>query len=280
MEQRFKLPTHLLLIALAAFVILAGGCSSMPILISTEQEIAMGEEAAPQFEAEFGGRVPSSTLQSYVQSVGRRVSDVSDREMPYDFVLVAADVPNAFALPGGKIFITAGLMSLMSNERQLAAVLGHETAHVAKRHNVRLIQQQMGAAVLVEIAGTIAGEYAGTAEAATQVVTSMVNLRYSRDNEFEADEAGILYMARAGYNPWGMNELLTILMELHEREPSQLEEMFLTHPLTSKRLEEARIMISANPEYATHAPDQPDPHAQDFIRMRKLLLTTLPASTQ
>ncbi|MBE3068844.1 MAG: M48 family metalloprotease [Planctomycetes bacterium] len=268
----------LLACALIALPALAG-CSTNPVtgrrelvLISGEQEVAMGLEAAPKFEEEFGGRVPNAQLQQYVQAVGQRVAAVSDRPMPYSYTLVASDVPNAFALPGGSIFITAGLMRRMMNEQQLAAVLAHETVHVAARHSVQGMQQQMGASVLVELAGRIvAPDKADAAQAVAKVVTSMGTLKYSRNDEYEADQVGIKYAARAGYNPWGMVELLTVLKSLSEKEPGTLSEMFMTHPLSSKRIEEAQQTIQADPAYAKWSASTKDPAADKFTTMRALL---------
>ena len=279
MSERLS-PKVQVLLVLLTFSLLTCGCSTNPVtgkrqllLIPQDQEIAMGTQAAPEFEKEFGGKVPDPQLQEYVQRVGKRVSSVSDRPMPYDFTLVSSDVPNAFALPGGKIFITAGLMSRMANERQLAAVLAHETVHVAARHNVMQMQQQMGTNVLIEIAGRVVGGDKGkVAQAATQVVTSMVGLKYSRDDEYEADQFGILYMVRAGYNPWGMTELLAVLYSLSKSEPGTLGEMLQTHPLTSKRIARSEQIIRSESKYRRYSPDDPDPQAGRFLKMRKRLL--------
>ncbi len=243
-------------------------------LISDQEEIAMGEEAAPKFKEEFGGEVSNRTLQSYVSSVGQHVAKQAEREMPYEFTLVRSDVPNAFALPGGKIFLTAGLMAKMQNERQLAAVLGHEVAHVAAEHNVQGLQRQMGVAVLAELAGVmLGGDKAQAAEAATKVVGGMVNLKYSRVAEHEADVIGIRYMQRAGYNPWGMVGLLKVLQALSggPESESDLANIFQTHPLTSDRIEKARQTIRE--KFAdTYQLSDPDPNADRFRRMRNLLL--------
>ncbi len=279
--QTYIARKRIALFAMFLLPLAAGGCTTNPatgekhlIVISREQEIAIGVEAAPEFEKEFGGRVPNEQLQAYVQMVGGKVSSVSEREMPYEFTLVQSKVPNAFALPGGKIFISAGLMSKMTNERQLAAVLGHETAHVAAQHNVMGMQRQMGAAVLVDIAGQIAGkEKAGSAQAATKVVAGMVGLKYSRNDEYQADKLGIRYMARAGYNPWGMVELLTVLLNLSKSEPGSMGEMFRTHPLTSKRIAEATDIIED--KHKGFSPSTADPNANRFLEMRRLLLTTV-----
>ena len=278
--SKHTIRNRMAIFALFLFPLVAGGCTRNVatgekhfIIISREQEIAIGAEAAPEFEKEFGGKVPNEQLQAYVQMVGGKVSAVSDREMPYKFTLVRSKVPNAFALPGGKIFITAGLMSKMTNERQLAAVLGHETGHVAAQHNVIAMQNQMGTAVLAGIAGQIAGEKkAESAEAVTRVVAGMVGLKYSRKHEYKADELGIRYMTRAGYNPWGMVELLTVLLNLSESEPGSLTEMFRTHPLTSKRIAEAKDIIED--EHKAFSPSAVDLNTTRFRRMRRLLFST------
>jgi len=282
MRCRSRLPL-VLLTALVGLSALAG-CAMNPVtgkrelvLISEAQEIAMGNEAAPEFEKEFGGKVASADLQQYVQSVGMRLADVSDRPMPYTYTLVASDTPNAFALPGGNVFITAGLMRRMTNERQLAAVLGHETGHVAARHSVQQMQKQMGAQLLMEIAARATGAEGGsTTSDVANIVANMVLLKYSRDDEYQADELGVKYAAKAGYNPWGMVELLTLLKAMEESEPGRFQEMFQTHPLSSNRIERARLMLLQDPAYeGKHSPAAADPNAQRFEQMRKTLVEAL-----
>ena len=274
MKRRTCLWLACSLLALPALV----GCSMNPvtgrrelIFISGDQEIALGREAAPKFEQEFGGRVPNDQLQRYVQSVGAKLAAASDRPMPYSYTLLKSDVPNAFALPGGPIFITAGLMRRMTNERQLAAVLGHETAHVAAKHSVNQMQKQMGAQLLVEIAGRLGGPDKGqTAADVAKIASTMALLRYSRNDEYEADVVGIRYAARAKYNPWGMVELLNVLKNLADSEPGTFGEMFQTHPLSSKRIQEAEQALKDG-AYAQWSPTQRDPSEPYFMRMRKLL---------
>ncbi|MFP4106170.1 MAG: M48 family metalloprotease [Phycisphaerae bacterium] len=251
-----------------------GGCSDMPVFIGREQEIAMGREAAPQFEKEFGGEVASEKLQSYVSSIGQQVAKKSARpDLPYEFALLESDTPNAFALPGGKIYVTRGLVEVMTNERQLAAVLSHEVGHVAQRHNVKALQAQMGGQLLAQLAASIfegtAGQVAG---AAAKVATGMANLKYSRSNEYQADKVGIDIMTAADYDPEGMVELLQVLYSLHEQEPGRFGEMFQTHPLTSKRIENARQYIKDN--YPSYQFGTPPPNEDKFLQMRSLLKKT------
>ena len=256
---------------LAAFV---AGCAVNPVtgktelsLISRDQEIALGREAAPEFEKEFGDKVADAQLQAYVQTIGGRIAAVSDRPMPYEFALLNSDVPNAFAMPGGKVYVTKGLMKLMTNERQLAAVIGHEVGHVAHKHSVNMLQRQMGTAILVEIAAQASGSE--TVGQVAQVVGNLKGLQHSRQQEYQADSAGIKYMAKARYNPHGMVELLTHLQSLSTSQPGRLDEMFSTHPLTPERIKEAQELIRKN--HPTAHPGTTDPNAARFGRMKTLL---------
>ena len=261
--------------------LLTVGCTTNPAtgrkqlrLISSEQEIAMGTEAAPEFEKQFGGKVANEALQTYVRSIGSKVSadNVVEVKLPFEYAILNSDIPNAFALPGGKIFITAGLMRAMTNERQLAAVLGHETGHAAASHSISQMQKQMGTSVLVQLAGyAIGGDAGAVAEMAGKVAAKMVNLRYSRQDEYEADQLGIRYMTRAGYNPWGMVELLQVLESLSESKGGAFTEMMQTHPLTANRIADAEGIIRSGGEYKKYSADAPDHRAGKFMKMRALL---------
>ncbi len=267
----------LAIIGLGTLLLASIGCSTNPvtgkdelILISPEQEIAMGVEAGPEFEKEFGGKVANQQVQQYVQKIGKTLAAASDREMPYEYTALNSDIPNAFALPGGKIYITSGLLKAMQNERELAGVLGHETAHVAAKHNVKNLQRQMTTSVLVNVAGSVIGGTAGqAAEAGAKIASSMVNLSYSRGDEYEADLVGIRYMEKAGYNPYGMVEMLTTLMNLNEKQPGSFTEFFHTHPLTTKRIDEARQYVED--EYGKYSSKTPDPNQADFLEIRSML---------
>ena len=268
---------RLSVIALGLLAVLPLGCTQSAvtgkkefIAISTEQEIAMGQQAGPEIEKEFDNKVTNESLQKYVAGVGGKLAEASDRPMPYEFALLASDVPNGFALPGGKIYVTAGLVSRMTNERQLAAVLAHEVVHVADKHSVKGLQRQMGAAILVELAGAAAGsDKAQTAEAAAKLATGITNLRYSRNDESQSDAYGVKYMVRAGYNPWGMVELLELLQSLSNAEQGLFGDFLATHPLTSKRIDDVREIIAR--DYARFSADAPDPNTKRFMEMRSLL---------
>lgn len=266
-------------IVLLVCVLFSSGCFLNPVtgkeelvFIPEDQEIAMGVSSAPQFEEEFGGKVDSAQLQRYIRNVGAKLAAVSDRPMPYEYALLSSDIPNAFALPGGKIYVTAGLFKHMTSERQLAAVLAHETVHVAAGHSVQGLQRQMGAAIVAELTGIIVGgESAETARAASELATGMVNLSYSRNQESDSDRFGLKYLQKAGYNPWGMVELLELLQSLSKSKPGLFKDWFMTHPLTSTRIRDVRNILPRS--YPSYSPRTPDPNAQRFAQMRELLLS-------
>jgi beta-barrel assembly-enhancing protease len=253
------------------------GCSTNPatgerelVLIPESQEVAMGLQAAPQFESQFGGAVSNSQVQAYVQGIGKKLAAVSDRQVPWEFKLVNSTTPNAFALPGGKVFVTAGLFKSLTNERQLAAVLGHEIGHVCAKHNVKGMQRQMGAQALTELAAkAVSPDKAEAAKTAAGVVGNMAVLKYSRDDEYMADSLGIKYMEKAGYNPWGMVETLEYLLKLGGTEAGKFQEMFQTHPLTSERVKNAKDQVSRT--YPRYRPDESDPRAGDFRQIQAML---------
>ncbi len=269
--------THRLLVAAVLCTpLLSAGCNQV-FLFTREDEIALGEKYGPEFEKQFGGRVEDPAVQAYVDRVGRKLEAVADRKMPYKFAALKSDVPNAFALPGGPTYVTAGLLKSMKSESELAAVLGHEIGHTVHQDSMKGLQRQVGvellATVVAEALGGSGGELAGTA---TKIVGGLMELRYSRDQEYAADQAGIEYMARAGYSPWGMVELLETLNEGAEQQPGQFAEFFMTHPLTTKRIEEAEATIRQQHPAAVRDAAAP-PNQQEFLRIQRILGALPPA---
>jgi predicted Zn-dependent protease len=236
------------------------GCATNPVtgktefsLISEQDEIALGTQAYSGAVAEFGGEYNDPALAEYVDGVGQSLAAVSHRpNLPYEFTVVSSSMVNAFALPGGKICITTGLLSKFDNEGQLAGVLGHEIGHVTARHAARAISR----AYLFQIglvAGSVYAQRKGKGEelvALSSIGLALLQLKYSRDQEKQSDELGMDYAVKAGYNPKGVIELLEVLKSSHDREPSALEGMFLTHPLTSSRIRDSEAKLEADyPEW-------------------------------
>lgn len=193
------------------------------VSMSPQQEIQLGLQSAPEMAAEMGGEVPDSDPRAQeVQRVGNWIVAHSDaRKGPWEYkfhLLADPNVINAFALPGGQIFITLGLYNKLQTEAQLAGVLGHETGHVIQRHSAQqLSKSQLGgllvtaAAVGVSSANNPNQGYAAAMVAG--VVNQMMQLRYGRKDELEADQWGLKLMSEAGYDPRAMLEVMQILKE-------------------------------------------------------------------
>ncbi|HZI89324.1 MAG TPA: M48 family metalloprotease [Candidatus Polarisedimenticolia bacterium] len=188
------------------------------IALTRDQEIALGLESAPEMAAEFGGLDPDESVQADVAAVGKRVVEQSDAAgTQYEFsfhVLADPETVNAFALPGGPVFITRGLLKRLENEAQLAGVLGHETGHVIARHSAAQIAKSRLAQGLVTAAGAAGSDDGSGGQHAAQVaavVAQMVQLRYGRGDEIQADTLGVRLMSEAGYDPRALIDVMRIL---------------------------------------------------------------------
>jgi predicted Zn-dependent protease len=216
------------------------------IAMGVNEEKALGLQAAPRMASKMGGAIDprDDERAALVSEVGRRIVSRSEaRRSPYvdNFHFYLLNDPrtiNAFALPGGQVFITRGLFDRLRNEAQLAGVLGHEIGHVIARHSA----QQMAKGQLGQILTTAMGVGASggrdrgrTAMMASAMANQMLSLRYSREDESQADEIGLKYMAQAGYDPRSMLDVMRILKEASSgnRQP----EFLATHPLPETRLE-------------------------------------------
>lgn len=186
------------------------------IALTPEQEIALGLQSAPEMAAQFGGLDPDAEAQRLVQEVGRRiVHSTVAAESPYKFgfyALADEQTVNAFALPGGPIFITRGLLARLRTEAELAGVLGHEVGHVLGRHAAERIAKQQLAQTLVGAAG-MASDDPYSAQQIAGVVAGIVQMKYGRDDELQSDSLGVMLMADAGYDPTALLGVMEILAE-------------------------------------------------------------------
>lgn len=239
------------LVAIALALTLSG-CSVNPVtgenqlsLIGESQELAMGAEQYVPTQQTQGGRFyvdPELTL--YVSEVGQKMARVSDRpDLPYEFVVLNSSVPNAWALPGGKIAINRGLLTELDDEAQLASVLGHEIVHAAARHSVQRMQQ--GMLISAGVAGLgfalSDNEWAGLIMGGAALGAQLALAQYSQGDELESDHYGILYMKEAGYDPQAAVELQELFLKLSEgRQSSFIDGLFATHPLSETRAGEPR----------------------------------------
>ena len=243
--------SHIKKIAPVVLAAVLVGCATSGInkgdinLISSAEEVAMGQEFAAEIETQFE-IYGDPGVTAYVQSVGDRVSVISHRnDIQYHFAVIEKDEMNAFALPGGYIYIYTGLMKVLDNEAQLAAVLAHEVGHVTARHATERLTAMYGAQIAMALLlGNNPQEYQVLI---ANIFTTTGFLAYSRANEFEADRLGTSYTSLAGYDPEGMAELLGKFVDTEEREPSKLEEWLSTHPPSRDRIQKVEILAASLP---------------------------------
>ncbi len=228
-------------LSLIIFLFLLPACAVNPVsgsheimLFSTDQEVAMGRKAHPQVLKEFG-YYENRRVQAYVSAVGDRVGRHCERrDITYHFTVIDSPVVNAFALPGGYVYVSRGLLAECNNEAQLAGVIGHELGHVNARHNMKRLQSAVGMNILTAAVGAATGS--SLWQNVSGQIMGLISQKYSRSQEREADKLGTRYMTLAGYDPRQMSAFLQRLRELHSHEPSALEAIMASHPLTSERV--------------------------------------------
>lgn len=239
-----------------AFVLLASavfsGCASNPVtgktelhLISESQEVNIGaENYLPTLQSQGGQYIIDAQLSDYVAGIGKKLAAVSDRpQLPYEFVVLNNSVPNAWALPGGKIAVNRGLLTELNNEAELAAVLGHEIVHAAARHGAKSMER--GILLSAGIAGVAiaAGDsdYGQLAVGAAALGSQLISSKYGREAELESDYYGMRYMAKAGYEPEAAVGLQQTFVRLSEgRKSNWLDGLFASHPPSQERVEANR----------------------------------------
>ena len=207
--------------------------------LSPQEEVALGLQSAPQMAAEYGGLYQDEKTQFLVKKVGQGIiQNTEAKNSPYQFdfhVLADPETINAFAVPGGQIFITMGLLKRLKTEEQLAGVLGHEIGHVIGRHSAQQMAKQELVSGLAGAAtvGMSNGGYNDGAMA--QYVANLMNLKYGRDDELEADDFGVKYMVATGRNPESMIEVMKIL-EAASGGGDRPAEFSSTHPSPENRI--------------------------------------------
>lgn len=213
------------------------------ITLSPEEEIAIGLQSAPQMAQQYGGLYPDNKYQAHVDAVGEKlVKNSIASESPYQFdfhLLGDSEVINAFALPGGQVFITYALYSKLENEDQLAGVLGHEIGHVVGRHSAdRMSKQGLTQGILSGVA--VGSESLSTTQIAA-MIANVVNMKYGRDDELESDNLGVKFMIEAGYKPEEMIGVMKILKSASG--PNSVPEFQSTHPDPENRIEKIQEAI-------------------------------------
>ena len=231
-----------------------GGCAVNPVtgeneitLVSESQEMAIGtKNYGPYRQAQGGDYAIEPGLARYVESVGQRLAAVSDRDLPYEFRVLNDSSPNAWALPGGKISINRGLLVELQTEAELAAVLAHEIVHAAARHSAQSIERNLFLQGALVAAGVALGDsnYRDLGMLGANLGGQLVQQKYSRDAETEADAYGMRYMLRAGYDPAAAVELQQTFVRLAEGgQANWLEGLFASHPPSPERVAANRALL-------------------------------------
>jgi predicted Zn-dependent protease len=238
----------LLLIILFSF----SSCAVNPVtgkkelnLISESQEIALGKQTDIEVRKEYGVYA-NPDLNAYVQTIGKDLVPHTHRpQLPYQFAVLDTPVVNAFAVPGGYIYVTRGILALMGSEAELAVVLGHELGHVNARHSVHRMSEMMLVQVGLAVGSALSETFAQVAGLAG-VGVQLLFLKYSRDDERQADALGVEYARKGVYNPGEMIAFFGSLEKLGDLSGGQALPGFLsTHPLTKERIEKVKQMLTA-----------------------------------
>ncbi len=266
--SRFSIGRVLIALVIAAISIIGflGSKSYNPITeenqyvaITPEQEIALGLQAAPEMAREYGGLDPEPSQQAYVDNVCEKLiqnSNAKNTDWPFECHLLADDQTiNAFALPGGQVFITSALFNQLETEGQLAGVLAHEIGHVVARHSA----QQIAKAQLTQglTGAVVVASYdpqdpnSRSAAYMAQIVGQLVNMKYGRDDELQSDRLGVEFMSEAGYDPRALLRVMEILAA--STEGARPPEFFSTHPNPDNRI--ARIQEAIQEVYPQGVPD-------------------------
>lgn len=235
---------HVLVALCVFFAFFPSTVNSIPF-VSLETEMAIGKEADGQIIKQYG-LYQNKSIQLYVNQIGQKlVSQLSDKIFPkFYFRVVDSSEINAFALPGGYVYVTRGLLALVNGEAELAGVIGHEIGHIIFHHGAKLMVRNIGAQIFA-IGGAIASpENAGGWITVSSALFQQINLGYGREAEIESDEHGILSISEAGYNPYGMQKFLKSL-RLKEIMSGQSYHAFqASHPETKDRIIKAGLLAS------------------------------------
>lgn len=234
-----------------SLAVLLAACATNPVtgkreisLISQDQEIQMGQQGAQQVVQEIG-LINDQALQNYVQQVGAALAAKSERpNLPWSFRVVDDPTPNAFALPGGFIFITRGLLDMMNNEAELASVLGHEIGHVTAKHSVSQMSQQQLAQLGLGVGAILSPTIAQYGEIAAQGL-GLLFLKYGRDDERQADDLGFRYALTQGYDVREMDDVFRSLQRIGDAsKQSPLPSWLATHPGEAERIQTINSKIA------------------------------------
>lgn len=226
------------------FAFALGACT-----VSQDQEVELGRENAAEINAQLP-IVNDPAIATYIQDLGMSIASKTSRsDFDWHFYVVNTKQVNAFALPGGFVYVNRGLIESADHLDELAGSIGHEIGHVVQRHSVKQMQDaqktNVGIAVLCTLTNIC---HSGLGQAAVQVGGSAYFARHSRLDELQADSEGVVNVARAGYDPHGIPDLFKLLLKEREYQPTKVEGWFMDHPMEEARIDRANRLIATVPE--------------------------------
>jgi predicted Zn-dependent protease len=223
----------------AAAAIALTACS-----VSQDQEVDIGKQNAQEINAQLP-IVTDPAITSYIQNLGESIAKTTSRaDLDWHFYVVNSKQVNAFALPGGYVYVNRGLIESADKLDELTGTLGHEIGHVIERHSVKDMQTQQKANFGLAVVCTLTNIcHSGVTQAAVQVGGSALLARHSRLDELQADSEGVVNVLRAGYDPQGIPDLFEVLLKQREYQPTIVEGWFASHPLEEARIAKAKQLI-------------------------------------
>jgi len=257
-----------LLITLLFVMSCAKAIDFSSLILPEDEEIRIGKSYIPYAIEESDGLYPDKRVQEYVRNIGMSIAKHTPRRLPYEFFVVNSEAVNAFALPGGPVFITRGLLLKLNSESELAGVLGHELGHINARHHAKFLEKMYAINLLFNISSVLLADkpYAQALLQFGQVGGQLLALKFSRDQEKQADELGVVYVLKAGYDPRG---LLGVFETFKKMERTNLPEWLQTHPLPQSRIEDVQREIESIKPSGSFIYD-----TDEFQNIKKLLKQT------
>lgn len=234
-------------------------------VVSTQQEVELGTQYAQQINSQIP-LVNDASVNQYINSLGSSIARLADqRNLRWRFYVVDSREVNAFAVPGGYVYVNRGLIERARTMHQLAGVLGHEIAHVTERHSVEQLAQAQRADLGLTLACVLTSVcQSGVASAAIQVGGSALFAKFSRDDELQADDRAVGYVMRAGIDPRGIVTMFQTLMNERRSRPSAVDAWFRTHPLEEDRIARTQARIAQIPASRLRGLRVDDPAYQRF----------------
>lgn len=223
-------------------IALTASCAS----VSTQQEVELGSQYAQQINAQLP-IVRDREISQYINMLGDSIARVADdRGIDWTFYVVNSPDVNAFAVPGGHVYMNRGLIERAENMAQVAGVLGHEIGHITERHSIEQMEKQQGAQMGLTLGCVLAPSVCNNQLGATAINlgANAAFAKFSRKDESEADTRGVQFVTRAGIDPRGIPQMFRILLDERQRNPSRLEAWFATHPLEEDRISRTEAQIA------------------------------------